>query len=228
MSDLDPYTAKRKVSESMTQQQAKPYFFPSNIRWLIKSMVSPRAMNASDITPQEQQILKQAFTNSLNRVRGMPQQRKHEIQSAITSLEQLPKDMETVGLDGVSAPAHEHVALLKGLLSRSLQYPDYPQMRVEADGIDKTPILENLTDPSYSMATTIGRGSYVTDQLGNTHIKDTYNFPGKDDKTSLLSKIANAMIDRRFSMGVPEAFAAHYSRNMPVDVQITHGASGGW
>lgn len=158
----------------------------------------------------------------------MPQDKRQSLLSTIAMFQKLSPDEEVIGLDGVKAPAREHIGLMRGYLSKSLQYPDYPPMRTKNSGIDSTPIFQNLTDPSYSMATTIGRGNYTKDQYGNTHIIDTYDFPGRNPNTSLFSKIFTAVSDRRFSMGIPEAIAAHYSKDMPVDVQITHGATGGW
>lgn len=208
------------MQEHSGLQEPSEHFIPSNIRWLLQSMISPRPMTGKDISPNEMKVLSRAYANSLNRVSGMPDDRKQSIQSEIVRLRKLPPEQMVMGTDGVMAPAQEHLALKKGFLSNSLQYPDYPPMKVPGSGIDATSMMKNITDPSYSMATTIGRANYKTDNLGNVHVVDTYDFPGKNPETSLSEKLIDAVKRRGFGLGIPEAIGAHFSKDMPVDIQL--------
>ena len=208
-----------------SEQTPGSHILPSNLRWMAQSMVSPRPMTGKDISPQEHAALLRAHSSSGDRVDLMTKERKDALTGVVNELKQYPPN-KIVNYGGVDAPAHEHLTNVGGQLTKSLQYSDYPPFRKEGKGIDSTPVLENLTDPSYSMSTTIGRAHYVTEADGSVHIKDTYNFPGKDETTSLAQKLKRAWTNRdrqNLALGIPEAVAAHFSKDMPVDIQLTPG-----
>ena len=204
---------------------------PSNIGLLLKSISNPGPVDSSNFKKNELGALRGAYINSLSRVQNMPPEQQLAIHNIISELQKMHPD-ENATVNNVTAPVNEHLAVLQGKLSPSLQYSDYPKFANDnGQGIGQQSMLRNLLDPSYSAATSIGRANYAKDANGNIHVMDTYDFPGENKNTSLLSKLRGVMSNGQGwngAFGVAHAFADQYAKPMPVDVQITNGATGTW
>lgn len=185
---------------------------PANARLLAKSIVSPDQVSAAQFSPEEMDLLRQTYANSVNRSSKPEAAMYKKYYKDMTSME----DMQPVSgmlAHKKTAPAGLEAELALRKFSPTIQYPDYPRSPAyENYNVGNMPIKASFDDKGYALSTAIGRAKYVKDAKGNVHIIDEYDFP----------KGANMQDYKNWSK--PFA-AAHYvgekfSNRMPVDINL--------
>jgi len=185
---------------------------PANARLLAKSIVNPDPVSAAQFTPQEMDLLRQTYANSVQRSSKPEAAMYKKYYKDMAALE----DMQPVhGMlaHKKTAPAGLEAELALRKFSPTIQYPDYPVSPVyEKYNVGNMPVEASFKDKGYALSTAIGRSKYVKDAQGNVHIIDNYDFPkgaGMEDYKNWSKPFA----------------AAHFigeklSRTMPVDINL--------
>lgn len=192
---------------------------PANARLLVKSLLNPSPVTEQNFTPQELSLLKQTYSNSLNRSNSpmalnaknraniLMQQQNSGMLEDNAMIPSLNKNIKS------NIPANQEIYdILPSMYSQSIQYTDYPKDKFNLG--DEHPILSTLLSPSYRMGTTIGRANYNIDPQGNVHINDNYNF-GKIDPS------AQADFNKLSPLyQLAEKIGNRFGGQMPVDINL--------
>lgn len=184
---------------------------PTNAKMLAKSIVMPTGVSNADLSPNDINVLQNAYLNTQNRVnRPITQDYRNRLED-MQSLDSGDQVFSQILPNNKIVPVGLEQELLKRQISPTLQYQDYPTKKGTPE-VAQAGLVKSITDPAYSMQTTIGRAKYVTDPQGNIHVVDTYDFPksaGMDDYGTWNKGFAIAH-------GIGEKF----SNTMPVDINI--------
>lgn len=187
-------------------------YVPANARLLAKSIVNPDQVTAAQFSPQEMDMLRKTYANSLERSSKPEAAMYKKYYKDMAALE----DMQPVSgmlAHRKTAPAGLEAELALRKFTPTIQYPDYPRSPdYENYGVGNMPVEASFKDKGYALSTAVGRAKYVTDAQGNVHIIDTYDFP------------KGANMDDYKNWSKPFA-AAHFvgeklSRPMPVDINL--------
>lgn len=209
---------------------------PVNARLFAKSMLSPGKVTEDNFTKEELDSLRKASINSNDRYLTNKGTQGDKYRSRLKELLKLNPNQEVETGLGYSVPAHELITEMMGKLSKSLQYSDYESQSMKKYGsVAKVPVSESFRDPGYASALTVGRGNYYSDNYGNLHINDVYDFPGAKTTQSLpLNERLMRLLTRgknnewNPTFGAIHTVGEQFSKEMPVDIQIQHGASGNY
>lgn len=187
-------------------------YVPANARLLAKSIVNPDQVTAAQFSPQEMDLLRKTYANSLERSSKPEAAMYKKYYKDMAALE----DMQPVSgmlAHRKTAPAGLEAELALRKFTPTIQYPDYPRSPdYENYGVGNMPVEASFKDKGYALSTALGRAKYITDAQGNVHIVDNYDFPkgaGMDDYKNWSKPFA----------------AAHFvgeklSRPMPVDINL--------
>jgi hypothetical protein len=184
---------------------------PANARMLAKSMFYPSQVNESNFTNPELNALREAYLNTQTRVASPEAASSREVLDRLSTISPSEQVMSKFGKGFV--PSELEKEMLISNISPTLQYEDYPVYKNGSQyGVGNMPVSKSFTDPSYAMATTVGRAKYFTDPQGNVHVKDTYDFPRGSKMQdygawSMPFKAGHAMGEK-------------YSKSMPVDINL--------
>lgn len=199
---------------SLSARAATPYDYmaiPANARLLLKSMFNPSPVNESNFTNNELNALREAYANTQARIVSPEAQSSREVLDRLSTVS--PSEQVLSKFQKGFVPSELEKEMLISNISPTLQYEDYPIYKQGSQyGVGNMPLAKSFTDPSYAMATTVGRAKYVTDPQGNVHVVDTYDFPrGKNMQDygtwSLPFKAGHAVGEK-------------FSNSMPVDINL--------
>jgi hypothetical protein len=153
-----------------------PMLLPANARMLMKSMFMPTKVTESNFRPDELDALRQAYANTQSRVVSPEAQSSRDVLNRLATVSPDEQVLSKFGKGFV--PSELEKEMLISNISPTLQYEDYPVYKNGSPyGVGNMPASKSFTDPSYAMATTVGRAKYYTDPQGNVHVLDTYDFP---------------------------------------------------
>lgn len=98
---------------------------------------------------------------------------------------------------------------------RGIDYPNYPHQKtiIPTQG-DDTPVRSTLFNPSYRMATTIGKAQLNQDIQGNTHVVDNYDFGDIDPKYMAAFKALSPVYQ------AAEQIGNTFGHPMPVNINL--------
>jgi hypothetical protein len=184
---------------------------PANARLLAKSMFYPTNVNESSFTNPELNALREAYANTQSRVVSPEATSSREVLDRLSTVS--PNEQVLSKFNKGFVPSELEKEMLISNISPTLQYEDYPVYKNGSPyGVGNMPLSKSFTDPSYAMATTIGRAKYFTDSQGNVHVSDTYDFP----------KGSNMEDYGAWSMPFKAAhtFGEMFSQKMPVDINL--------
>jgi hypothetical protein len=199
---------------SRASMPVDPMLIPANARMLLKSILMPTNVTESNFRPDELEALKQTYLNSQSRVGDIKNSYYKDwlnnLQGFSSEDKVLSKSPDT---KEQFVPQWQEKEEMIRRISPTIQYFDYPvNEKYKYNGVGDMPVSASFTDPSYSMSTTIGRAKYTTDDQGNVHVIDQYDFPR-----------GNKMQDYG-SWSVPfkaaHALGETYSNKMPVDINL--------
>lgn len=184
---------------------------PANARLLAKSMFYPTPVNDSSFTNPELNALREAYANTQNRIVSPEAASSRESLDRLSTVSPNEKVFSKFGKGFV--PSELEKEMLISNISPTLQYEDYPVYKNGSPyGVGNMPLSKSFTDPSYAMATTVGRAKYMTDAQGNVHVMDTYDFP----RGSKMQDYGAWSMP--FKAG--HAMGEQYSNSMPVDINL--------
>ena len=188
-----------------------PMLLPANARMLLKSVLMPTNVTESSFRPSEIQALRDAYANTQSRIATPEAANSREVLDRLSTVSPDEQVMSKFGKGFV--PSELEKEMLISSISPTLQYSDYSVYKNgSANGVGNMPVSKSFTDPSYAMATTVGRAKYFTDPQGNVHVSDTYDFP----------KGSNMEDYGAWSMPFKAAhtFGEMFSQKMPVDINL--------
>ena len=184
---------------------------PVNARFLASSILSPSLKTEKDLSAKELEALKQTYLNSQYRANNVD---VPAIQGLLSNLKGVSPNekVESQFGAGFVSPETERM-LARQQMSPTIQYSDYPVSKeYDKYGVGNMPISASFKEPGYALSTAIGRSQYYTDQQGNVHVKDVYDFP----KGSNMEDYGSWSYPFRAAHSIGEKL----SNKMPVDINL--------
>ncbi len=192
--------------------EAYKNFIPADFRMIAKSLINPTQITENNFTKKELELLKNINRQSMQRS-STPMAK--QAQKDMNEIKKIPEKQQiSIGINGKKQNMHPSDAaqFLKENFDPSLQYNDYPEQGLMDS---RHPILSSFSSPSYSLANTIGRAIYNTDNKGNTHVKDIYNLPEIDP-----ARMQNFVNNTSQGYKNMHEFVRKYGTPMPVDINL--------
>ena len=166
---------------------------PVNIRMLIKSVAHPTPINENNLSEKEQDLLRDAYTNSRYRVNSPSAKHFKDVNN---SYEGLPINaLVNSPFSNITGkiPVKDAKEWTSEVYSNGLQYDDYQhdkkRVPINFPAMNAAQMLkESYTNPAYAMATAIGRADINNNIDGNVHMTDDYDFKSSPPTSSKAYK----------------------------------------